>query len=404
MAEDAPGRKERATAELFYAECWALADMLALSPDYAPGFDGFVARVGAGVPGPEAMEGVYGKTLDAVTGDLHRWVSQAKQPTIDLPPLGRNALAVQISELSGLESRLMLAHLMLAAGQYDGAEARFRAIEKEAPDSAEISAALGEIALRKGDVTGARRAWKRAIEQGITDAKLCYRYAILADQAGLGADDIRPALQRAVELRPDFDDAHYQLALLEKGAGHYEAALREFLAMREVSREHAFVYWLAIANAYNELGRREEAQAAAKHAVEHAANWTQRARAAEQIHIAQTDLGVQFARDEAGNLRMVTTRVPHAASDWNPFIEPGDDIRRVEGALREVECGKVTTIRVEVSGKPVRLTIPDLQHVQMRHAPADFVCGAQERTPDVVVDYARTPKGPTEGVVRGMGF
>jgi tetratricopeptide (TPR) repeat protein len=296
----------------------------------------------------------------------------------------------------------LLANLLLATGEYDRAEMRFRAIENEG-GSAKISAALGEIALRKGDMAGARRAWKRAIEQGIADARLCYRYAILADQAGLAADDIRPALERAVQLQPDFDDAHYQLALLEKAAGHYEAALREFLAMRDVSRARAFAYWLAIANSYNELDRREEAEGAAKRAIEHAANREERARAVEQIRMAQTDLGVQFARDEAGNLQMVTTRVPHAASDWNPFIEPGDDIRRVEGALREVECGKETTIRVEVSGKLLRLTIPDLQHVQMRHAPSDFVCGAQERTP-VAVDYARTPKGPTEGVVRGMGF
>ena len=58
------------------------------------------------------------------------------------------------------------------------------------------------------------------------------------------AGDIRPALERAVALEPDFDDAHYQLALLEKNAGHYEAAIREFHAMRIVA-VHARVCLLA---------------------------------------------------------------------------------------------------------------------------------------------------------------
>jgi tetratricopeptide (TPR) repeat protein len=392
MPEDAPERQLRRTAELFYAESWALTDMLALSPDYAPGFDGFIARVGASVPGPEAL-----------TSDLHRWVGQARWPTIELPPLKPGASAMQVAELSGLESRLMLAHLMLAAGDYVSAEARFRAIASDAPASPEVSAALGEIALHKGDAAGARRAWKQAIDQGIADARLCYNYAILADQAGLSPDDIRPALERAIHLQPDFDEAHYQLALLEKQTGHYETALREFRAMREVSPGHAFVYWLAMADAYNELGRREEAVGAAQRAGEHAANAKERARAGQQIRLAQTDLGVQFSRDASGNSQLVTTRVPHQQTDWNPFVEPGDDIRRVSATLIEIGCGEPTTIRVEVSGKFIRLTIPDLQHVQMRHAPADFVCGEQPPTP-VVVEYARRAQGAVEGVVRGMTF
>ena len=95
--------------------------------------------------------------------------------------------------------------------------------------------------------------------------------------------------------------------------------------------------------------------------------------------------------------------MPHQQSDWNPFIEPGDDIHHVQGTLRSIECGDVTAIGVEEAGTLLRLAIPDLQHVQMRHAPAEFVCGPQAPTP-VTVDYARTPGALTDGVVRGMEF
>ena len=279
-----------------------------------------------------------------------------------------------------------------------------RRCSRRFPKRREISAALGTIALHKGDSEGARRAWRRAIEQGITDARLCYHYAILADQAGLPADDIRPALERAVALQPDFDDAHYQLALLEKNARHYEAALEQFHAMRSVPETRAYPYWLALADTFNELGQRDEAQSAARRASEHATTARERARAAEETYIAQTDPGVQFARDASGHLQLVTTRMPHQQSDWNPFIEPADEIHRVQGTLREIDCGQLTTIRLETSGKLVTLAIPDLQHVQMRHAPAEFVCGPQAPAGPVMVDYAQTRDGTTAGIVRGMDF
>jgi tetratricopeptide (TPR) repeat protein len=219
----------------------------------------------------------------------------------------------------------------------------------------------------------------------------------------LSPDDIRPALERAIALAPDFDDARYQLALLHKNAGRYEAALGQFQAMRGIEDTRAYAYWLALADTFNELGRRDEAQSAAGHAAEHAGTAAERAHAAAQTYMAQTDLGVQFARDMSGHLQMVTTRVPHQQSDWNPFIEPGDDIRRVQGILRRIDCAGVTTIRVEAAGKLITLAIPDLQHVQMRHAPPEFVCGPQKATP-VLIEYAQSQNGSGSGIVRGMDF
>ncbi len=375
-SEESQARQERSAADLFYAESWALTEMLLLSPKYADSFPKIPADA------------------QAVARDLHQWIDQPRLPVIQLPEVVAPPVDAEVSDVPALAAQSLLAQLLLAAGQFDRAAERFHAL----PDSAENSAALGAIALHQGDSAGARRAWKRAIEQGIADAQLCYSYAILADQAGLPADDIRPALERAVGLQPEFDDAHYQLALLEKNARNYEAALEQFHAMRTVSKTRAYTYWLALADTFNELGRRDEAQSAARHAGELATTAAERAQAAEETYIAETDPGVQFAGDASGHLQLVTTRVPHQQSDWNPFIEPGDDIHRIQGKLREIDCGQPTTIRVEAAGKLVTLAIPDLGHVQMRHAPSDFVCGAQSPAARVMVDYAQT------GVVRGMEF
>ena len=317
--------------------------------------------------------------------------------------MSADPVTAEVSDVSALASQLLLAQLLLAAGEFDRAEALFHTLAGALPDSAEVSAALGTIALHKGDLTAARLAWTRAFSQGMTDAQLCYHYAILADQAGLSPDDIRPALERAIALKPDFDDARYQLALLEKNAGRYEPALQQFQAMRVVPDKRSYNYWLALADTFNELGRREEAQAAAGQAAEHATTAAERARAAEQTYIAQTDLGVQFARDPNGHLILATTRTPHQTADWNPFIEPGDDVHRLQGELREIHCGKMTSIRVEAAGKLVTLAIPDLQHVQMRHAPPEFSCGPQKPT-HVTIEFAQPGDGSAQGVVRGMDF
>jgi tetratricopeptide (TPR) repeat protein len=389
LSEESQRSEERSAADLFYAESWALTEMLLLSPKYAPSFQKILAS-----PSLDA---------EATARDLHQWTDQPRLPVVQLPEVVAKSGPVEVSDVSPVAARLLLAQLLLAAGEFDRADALFSALGPDAPDAAAVSVGLGLIALHKGDSEAARRFWKRAIDQGIADARLCYHYAILADQAGLPSGDIRPALERALALQPDFDDAHYQLALLEKNAGHYEAAIREFHTMRIIAGTRAYAYWLALADAFNELGRREEAQSAARHAREHAASASERARADEEIYFAETDPGVQFARDASGHLQLVTTRMPHQQSDWNPFIEPADDIHRVQGTLREIECGSVTTIRVEAAGKLVTLAIPDLQHVQMRHAPSEFVCGPQTAT-QVTVDYARTPNAAADGIVRGMDF
>ncbi len=390
VSEESHSRQDRSTGDLFYAESWALTEMLALSPKYAPGFRAILDHAALDV--------------EAVTRDLHAWVEQRNIPSIQLPEVITPPLTVEISDVSLIASRLLLAQMLLAAGEFDRAEAGYTSLAHDAPDSADVFAGLGAIALHKGDSEGARRAWKRAMDRGVTDAQLCYHYAILASEAGLPPDDIRPALERAIALQPAFDDARFQLALLEKNARHFEAALLQFQAMRMVPDPRAYTYWLALADAFNELGRRDEAQSAARHAGEHATTAAERGQAAEQIYFAQTDPSVRFSRDASGHLQLVTTRKPHQQSDWNPFIEAGDDIHRAEGTLREIECGELTTFRVEADGKSLTLAIPDLQHVQMRHAPPEFVCGPQPAQTQVIVDYARTPHAANDGIVRGMDF
>jgi hypothetical protein len=406
LPEDSPVRDSREGAGLYYAQSWALTEMLVLSPEYGPRFHALMNALSAGTPSLKALTLVYAKSEDAIARDVHAWIdSRAKHAPVQLPAVATGQVPVEVSSVSAFASQFILADLLMASGQLARAEALYRELEREQPDSADVSAALGAIALRQGDRDGARRHWKRAIGQGVMDSMLCYNYAVLSEVAGLPVDEIRPALQRALSLNAEFDDARYSLALLEKGVGHYEAALEQLRAMKIVAPRRAYNYWTATADAFNELGRRNEAIAAARKAAEHASTPAESARAAQLAYVAQTDVAVQFSRDAEGRPQMVTTRIPHNATDWNPFIESGDDIRRAEGTLREIECGeKGMRILVETKGGPLKLAIPDPSHVQMRNAPAEFTCGPQPGSP-VTAEYAITKARENgDGIVRGLEF
>ena len=402
VAEDSRPR-EPGKVELFYAQSWALTDMLFLSEAYSSRFLELITALSFGEPSLQALTKVYRKPIEQITSDLHAWMNGGRVGRIHLPGVVTPHTAVTVSDVPALEARLLLADLLSATGELDRSEALYRELQREAPRNADIAAALGTIALRNGDQDGARREWKQAIEAGVTDANLCYRYAALAEMAGLASDAVRPALVRAIALRPDFDDARYMLALLEKNSGHYEAAVTELRAIGRVAPARQYDYWSILSDALNELDRRKEARDAAEQAARYAANPGEHAHAAQLAYMAQTDLAVQLSRDSNGREQMVTTRVPHE-SDWNPFIEAGDDIRRIQGAVKEIDCGdKVTRFVVEAGGARLRLAIEDPSRVRMRNAPGEFVCGPQDAN-HVWVEYAVSKNKGTDGVVRGMDF
>jgi hypothetical protein len=388
---------------LFYSQSWALADMVARSPDYGK-LRSLIAALASTSP-EAAFASVYGATLDRVTADLRAWVQRRAGPPSRLPAVAAESGNVVVSGIPRIRAAVILAGLLLDAGELSRAEASYTALLRETAGNGDVHAGLGTIALQRGARDEARARWAQALALGVTDDALCYRYAALAPNAGIGESDVRPVLERAIAIRPAFDDARYSLALIAKNAGHFEAALEHLRAMREPEPPRAFQYWVSVSDALNALDRYDEAEAAARTAAAHAANPAEQARAAELAYLASTEMAVRIAPDAQGRPRMITTRIPRRRANWNPFVEPLDDIRSIEGALCEIDCGGPAT-RIVVEGRSGRrtLTIPDPSRVQMRNAPDEFVCGPQSGKPGVVVVYA-APRGPAvEGIVRGIEF
>ena len=382
---------------LYYSQSWALAEMLIVSPDYAPAFPAFLAMLAKGSTTQAALAGVYRKAADEALNEARARLLRGLTPLV-LPPVTA-AAAVRESPASDYEVQVTLAGLRHAAGQQDRAEAMYRALAVERPGDPAIPAALGIIALERKDPARAVREWGRALAQGLRDADFCYRYAVLGSDAGLDDAAVRAALERAIALRPAFDEAHFRLGLLERNSSRPKEAMAHFQAMRRPPTDRAWVYYSALADVLLELNQRGEAKLAALDAERVAANDEQRARARQLAYLADTELSVEIAEGRDGRREFRTVRVPVNAPARNPFIEAGEIAYRAEASLDRVECGD-DGIRVLVTaqGRPLILSVPDPSRVQIRNAGSvafEFVCGPQEAR-KVLVEYR------PEHVLRGL--
>ena len=402
LPDQSPVRNSRNTSGLYYAESWALAGLLMASENYAARMPQLMAALDTGATSEQAFLRVYGKTLDSITRDLHLWVENRAIAPVTASKAVSEPSEIAVSTATSFAARALLAEVCVALGNLDRAETLYRELAEEAPDDADISVARAALALERGDLQTARTEWLRAQAQHLRDAAACYRYFVRARNAGFPAEELRPALEQAVALEPGFDDALYNLGLLEEQAGAYQPAVEHLRAMHRIRAGREYGYWTLLAGSLAELGQRKEAKAAADTALTYARNDDERGYATQLGVIALTDPVVQFVRDADGAMHLVATRARHDGPEWNPFIEPGDQIRRVEARLREVDCSGGTTIFiVQTSTERLRLAVPDPLHVQMRNAPAEFTCGTQPLN-EVVAVFAI--QGTGGGRLRGLEF
>jgi hypothetical protein len=401
MPASSPLRENRSVSQLFYAQSWALTQMLALSPAYRPRFGMLIAELDEGTDSAAALASVYGKPLDRIKRDLAAWVDHPPKST----PLAQPALAnttVSIAQTQANIVQSMMAGLLLAAGDMNRAKSAYGSLAGGAAGSAEALAGMAAIEAANRHYEEARTLWNQAIDKGLKDADICFRYAELLDRDGGRLDERQAALELAVALQPDFDEARWRLALLENNSGRYQQALDQLKGMRAIPPARVHPYWNTMADALTSLGRREEAQAAAEHAAEYAATAEQRAHAAQLAYIARTRLEVQMSSDADGNAHLVTTRVENDGAPFNPFVQPEDDLQRVAGKLKEIECGSPgMRVTLDTAAGSLTLAIPDPKRVQMNNAPLEFTCGPQ-RGDSVLVEYAAAQG--KEGIVRGIEF
>jgi tetratricopeptide (TPR) repeat protein len=397
LAEVMAGRDH---GEMFYAESWALTHMLLFSPAYGPKLMGMLLRAPPAKP-PLARD---------LERDLRNWLAQPALPVMTIP-----AGAIEPEPLPApaplplADAQLALADLDLVLGRRERASRAYSRLESISPRNPEIQAALARIALQDGRGIEGRERLHRAIALGIRDARLCYEFAMLAQDAGVPPADVVAALERALALDAGFDDARYALALAHMNAGRYADALHHFQALRLVPVRRAFAYYSALAHTQTELGMREEAARSVAEARMAAANQDEVSHADEIAWMAESDIVVQMTAAGSGRLLRIPHRQADAAAEWNPFIEPADRLERLEGDLQRVDCASGELRLVVLAGeRSVALSAPHPERVHVRGAGAsefEFTCGPQPGA-RVRVEYAASPDplAQVAGILRGIQF
>ena len=115
--------RERETAGVFYAESWALAHMLKLSPAYAAGFNELMERMNSGMPSQQALEATYGRSADGIANDLRDWFLKGRSV-----PLARittpDQASIDVSEVPSSTVQTLLTAIRSMADVPNQAEVR----------------------------------------------------------------------------------------------------------------------------------------------------------------------------------------------------------------------------------------------------------------------------------------
>jgi tetratricopeptide (TPR) repeat protein len=356
---------------IFYSESWALVHMLNLAPGWREKMPQFVLALAEGHDSAAAFREAFGKSMDDAIEALSRYAYRG----VSLgAPEREPAAAPEIARMSAVEAASALADFALAAGRHDVAKSLLEREARDHPQSPEIAAGLGAVALAEGRINDARRQLDRAIAVGSRDAATYFEYAMLERDTNAPPDRINELLARTVAIHPDFAAAHFLLGTRLTDDARYQDAVAELReAVRIRPRESN--YWYALGYAQAKLGKTEDALASARRAARTASNVRESGMAETLIALAQSE-------PPPAPARRPDVVVPPS---WQQ--KTGD--ARIEGVLTRVDCsGPTPRLHVTGGGGPVALDVLHPSAVELVNSAAasrDFPCGDQRLR--VVIDY-----------------
>lgn len=425
---------ERDKAGIFYAQSWLLVHMLYLSPDYRANFSKFVLAVANGQDTVQAFFSVYHKGVQDVALDLNQYIRGNKffGVVFDVK-LEKSAEDPQVSDVSPLESGLVLADLLALVHKPAEARKAYSELAAANPDNAELLESQGYLEIQEGHQDAARQDFARAYQAGSKSPHMCFDYAILTLQADSNAKDAVPALRHALELQPDYLDARLQLGLLLASRRNFSEAIDELRQIKKVNPDQAPSYFLALGYSYLGTSHFDDARKNA----ESAKKWAKSAADTEQtVTLLRVLDEVQSARnappvpvaavppvqsapppvtarpdDSPPTLqrRPAPVMTVRESAPRNPFIQKDDQINRVEATAQRLDCeGDSLELHVLVGKASMVFEIPDPKRVLIKHGDEkdhDFSCGPQKPYPITVIFAAKPDarKG-TAGIVREMDF
>jgi len=412
IGHDSPEYNSRSHAGVFYSESWALTHMLEVDGRYRGGMNAFLKAMATGMNAVDALSKIYGKTPEAVFGDLVNYIQQSQylygEAPYKLPPDTKYETKV----VDQFEAELVTTNLLANSptGE-DAARASFGKLEAQKPNDVSMLESRGYFELYRGKGDAATPYFERAVAQGSRNVKLMMDYARL-DPSKAGT-----LVEKAVAVAPDDPDVRIEHArqLLNEGKG--SQAVLAFRNIGDLDRQQWFESGQILANAYLRLNQIADARDAAKIVAQYAEEGPQ-TEFAKRLSKSIDDYEAQRAafeqRAQAGSTAPATR--PSAGADdprrsaavTTSMATLQEALLGVTGRLRNIVCQNGDTIlEVAAGGQTLRLLIDNPTAITVlgqQGFQVDLKCGSQDVPIKVGFKAGEDSARKTVGYVRLLDY
>jgi tetratricopeptide (TPR) repeat protein len=380
-----PNYHEASRVGIFYAESWALAHMLYLSPEYKDNFGKFVMALHRGSSAAEAVRIAYDRTPDMVYHDLQAYLDRKKiyGRVFKAGSDGRES-EPEVSRAPAFDSRLMLADLLAAIRKVPEAKQEYARLEMEQPARPDLALSIGSLALSERDLARARSYFDKAFKEGEADPRMCLQLAMLDAMARERPEKIIPILERALKAKPDYTEAKIRLGLARVDARDYAGAISTLMAIPQVAPDRASAVFCGLGYARVETGD----LATARQNVEDCHKWAK----------TDGDTGMADRLQKLVDARSQPASAVHA----------GETLKRIAGIVRGMACSpEGNRLQIVTDNKAVIFDLPVPDAVELSQPPQGYVltCGALKPVP-VTIEFAppRSVMETSIGIVRRIDF
>lgn len=407
---------EKKRAGIFYAESWALVHMLFLSPGYQEKFPQFLAAINSGKSATESCQAAFGRTAPEVYKDLQAYFSRNRLFGASFNiSLAKSEEEAETSQIQTLDSEIVLADLLAAAGKRDLATEAYKRLAGENPNDPDIPRAMGYLAWQTNDREKALEQFEVSFSKGSRDPEMCYELAMFELEKDRASTKAIAALERALEVKPEYLEARLQLGLIQMNAQKYPAALETLLKIHKVNDEHAATLFNALAYTYMRTGNSEEARKHAQSALKWDRTDEDKRRTADLLRYLDSNSEQAQRKSPAGPAVSSDLGRPILAHRDEPAVSlppvpvqpPVPKTERAEGIAKSMDCERKRFL-IEAEGKVLAFDMPNPERIQIRHDGAEvfeFICGAQKPF-HVVVEFVPAEKQGTglRGSLRSLQF
>ena len=264
---DSPEYNEVNRASVFYAESCLLAHMLVLSDAYAPKFSAFLDSLTASNSAQTAFADVYGKSLAEVERDLVSYFHQTGGAAYTAPV--QRTEEMRVRPATDLEIGLTLARITGLLGKLEEERKALDRLSAANKGNVEIEEAQTYLAWQRGDKEGALRSFGSLLDHGGANWKTYWDYARLLEVTKPDPAQEIDALQKVLELKPEFADARVMLGRELFITGRRAAALSELKQIKDPDSRYAGSMFLLMARVAADSANTDEARQYAQEARKH---------------------------------------------------------------------------------------------------------------------------------------